>query len=115
MVIHFLFAHPHARFENTMSQETVPSSADALQAAIGASGPCHQEYKFFLTGITAMAAPVNNNKHNNTPRKYQVFFCEERKRSHRAISERGVFRFGRVFSILSPMVNIHLEVKTEIC
>jgi len=51
MVIRSLFAHPHARFENAMSQDMVPSGADAPRAAIGACGPCRQGIRFFLLFI----------------------------------------------------------------
>jgi hypothetical protein len=46
MVIRSLFVHPHARFENAMSQETVSSGADAPRAAIGACGPCRLRIQF---------------------------------------------------------------------
>ena len=48
MVIRSLFTHPHARLENAMSQETVPSGVDAPRAATGACGPCRQRIRFFL-------------------------------------------------------------------
>ncbi|MEK6557750.1 MAG: hypothetical protein AABZ14_05575, partial [Candidatus Margulisiibacteriota bacterium] len=48
-VIRSLFAHPHARFENAMSQETVPSGVDAPRAATGACGPCRQRVRCFLS------------------------------------------------------------------
>jgi hypothetical protein len=48
MVIRSLFTHPHARFENTMSQKTVLSGVDAPRAVTGACGPCSQRIRFFL-------------------------------------------------------------------
>jgi hypothetical protein len=48
MVIRSRFAHLHARFENAMSQETVPSGVDAPRAATGACGPFRQRIRFSL-------------------------------------------------------------------
>ena len=47
-VIRSLFAHPHARLENTMSWEMNPLLVNVQWSAIG-SGPCRQRIRFFLS------------------------------------------------------------------
>lgn len=57
MVIRSLFAHPHARFENAMSQKTVPAGVDVPRTTTGACGPCSRRIRFLCDTYNGNGCP----------------------------------------------------------